>query len=628
LTRIAAIFLLCLPLARATSPVPYAKALHVRVAMRDRVLLDTNVFHPQGNGRFPTILIRTPYGKGTDLPAGYQSFINHGYAVVMQDVRGRYGSEGVFDVLNQEGPDGYDTLDWIAEQPWSDGKVGMIGGSYLGIAQWRVALLNNPHLKAIFPVVSGSDDYLDRYYSPGGAVKLGHRLLWMSLNLSPPGVAKLKFSDYIYHLPLRTSDRSATRRNLSFYQTILNHPLYDSFWKDLSVRDNIERVHVPVFAVGGWYDNFVESDLEAFSALHKLYGRLDERHRILIGPWAHNMSTPFQGVNFGDDSSSPIRSYQIDWFDHWLKGAPEDGRRFSPESWHAVRAEVDEAPVHIFVMGVNRWRDEPDWPLARARNTPLYLAGERAANSLAGGGVLQWRMERAKTGGVVADSYTDDPRNPVPTRGGAVCCDPKVFPWGPIDQRPVEKRKDVLVYTSAPLKHDLEVTGPVRVVLYVSTTALDTDFTAKLVDVFPNGEARNLTDGILRVRYRDGLEKSELAEPGKVYRLTIDAGVTSNVFLTGHSIRVEIASTNFPRFDRNPNTGRAFADDTALKKAQQTVYHSRQYPSHLLLPVIPDAASDKEARRRGAELTSASLARYGAKRSLVVSEKPAMNPAR
>ncbi len=271
----------------------------------------------------------------------------------------------------------------------------------------------------------------------------------------------------------------------------------------------------------------------------------------MIGPWAHNMSLPFPGVSYGDDSSSPIRSYQIEWFDHWLKGAPEDALRFSPEKWHAVRAEVDEAPVHLFVMGVNRWRDEPDWPLARAKSTALYLASDGAANTSNGNGVLQWKPERAKAldspaDATAADSFIYDPRNPVPTLGGAVCCDPKIFPWGPIDQRPVEKRKDVLVYTSAPMKQDLEVTGTIRVLLYASTSALDTDFTAKLVDVFPNGEARNLTDGILRVRYRDGLEKAELAEPGKVYPLLIDVGVTSNVFLVGHSIRVEISSKQFP----------------------------------------------------------------------------------
>ena len=209
--------------------------------MRDKVRLDTNVFRPEGGGRFPTVLIRTPYGKGRRPSPGYQSFIKHGYAVVMQDVRGRYASAGVFDALNQEGPDGYDTLNWIAAQPWSDGKIGMIGGSYLGIAQWRVALLNNPHLKAIFPVVSGSDEYLDRYYSTGGALKLGHRLLWLSQNLTAPGAAKPKFNDYINHLPLRTIDRAATRQTLGFYQTILNHPAYDSFWKGQSVLENIER---------------------------------------------------------------------------------------------------------------------------------------------------------------------------------------------------------------------------------------------------------------------------------------------------------------------------------------------------------------------------------------------------
>jgi uncharacterized protein len=576
----------------AASPVTVEKALHVHVPMRDGVHLDANVFYPPGGARYPAILVRTPYGKGADFIPGYSSFIEHGYAVVLQDVRGRYGSEGVFDALKQEGPDGYDTLNWIAAQPWSDGKVGMIGGSYLGIAQWRVALLNNPHLKAIFPVVSGSDDYFDRFYSPGGAMKLGHRLLWLSQNLTPAGLPKPKFGSYIGHLPLRTSDTAATTRTLALYQTVLEHPTYDSFWKDLSVRDKIDRVRVPVFAVGGWYDNYVESDLEAFAALHKP-GKPDTRHRIMIGPWPHNMSSAFAGVAFGNDSSAPIRAYQLAWFDHWLKGAPEEASRRTPFTWHSVRAEVDEAPVHLFVMGVNRWRDEQEWPLARTRYTPFYLTGKGHANTGKGDGALVWTLgKKAKP-----DQFLYDPRDPVPTMGGAVCCDPKVFPWGPMDQRPVEKRKDVLVYTSDPLKQDLEVTGPVKMVLYASSSAPDTDFTAKLIDVFPNGEARNLTDGLLRVRYRNGLEKAELAVPGEVYPLTIDVGVTSNVFLEGHRIRVEISSSNFPRFDRNPNTGRTLADETTLKKAQQTVYHSRVYPSHILLPVIPEFVPTATAKK-------------------------------
>jgi putative CocE/NonD family hydrolase len=559
--------------------------------MRDGVRLDTNIFHPLASGRYPAILLRTPYGKGTDLPSGYNSFLNHGYAVVLQDVRGRYDSQGVFDALNQEGPDGYDTINWIASQPWSDGQVGMIGGSYLGIAQWRVAVLNNPHLKAIFPVVSGSDDYFDRFYSPGGAAKLGHRLLWFSENMNAAGTPKAKFDDYVGHLPLRTADQAATHQTLNAFQTILAHPTYDSFWKEMSIREKMDRIRVPVFLVGGWYDNYVEGDLDAFSALRKLSGKNDSKHRILIGPWPHNMSTPFPRVSYGDDSSSPIRAYQIEWFDHWLKGMPED-EKYLLEGWHQTRAEVDGAPVQIFVMGANRWRDEQEWPLARTRYTSLYLASQGRANTLNGDGTLESKPQ--KTGEF--DQFTYDARKPVPTMGGAVCCDPKIFAWGPMDQRAVEKRGDVLVYTSAPLKHDMEVTGPVHVVLYASTSVLDTDFTAKLVDVFPNGEARNLTDGILRMRYRDGLEKAELAQPGEVYPLTIDAGVTSNVFLAGHSIRIEISSSNFPRFDRNPNTGGPFADETVLKQAKQTIYHSRLYPSHIVLPVIP--APEQHAMRR------------------------------
>jgi len=596
-------------LANATSPNPIERILHVRVPMRDHVLLDTNVFHPSRGGRYPTILLRTPYGKGFDLPAGYQSFLNHGYAVVLQDVRGRYDSQGTFNALNREGPDGYDTINWIAGQPWSDGNVGMIGGSYVGIAQWRVALLNNPHLKAIFPVVSGSDDYFDRFYSPGGANKLGHRLLWFSENMNAPGSPKARFDDYIAHLPLRTADQSAAHQTLTAYQTILAHPTYDSFWKEASIREKLDQIRVPVFSVGGWYDNYVEGDLEAFAEFEKLSPKPDLRHRILIGPWAHNMSIPFAGVNFGDDSSAPIRAYQIEWFDHWLKGAPEDTARYEPESvqrgtrtpsgendrgplrcarcsmatWHQSSAELDEAPVHIFVMGANRWRDEQEWPLARTRYTSFYFDSRGQANTAQGDGALHRKPVTTDS----TDQFIYDPRKPVPTRGGAVCCDPKIFAWGPMDQRAVEQRHDVLVYSTSPLRHDVEVTGAVRVILYASTSATDTDFTAKLVDVFPSGEARNLTDGILRLRYRDGLDKAALARPGEVYPLTIDAGVTSNVFLAGHSIRVEISSSNFPRFDRNPNTGGPFADETVLKKAQQTIYHSRAYPSRIVLPVIP-----------------------------------------
>lgn len=529
--------------------------LNVRVPMRDGVRLSTHVFRPSPQGRVPALLVRTPYNKGPGITTNYQAFVDRGYAVVVQDVRGRYGSEGVFEPLTQEVPDGDDTLNWIARQPWSDGKIGMMGGSYVGIVQWKAAIANNPHLKAIFPVVSGYDDYRDRFYSNGGAMKLGNRLLWLSENMRAAGFKPPEFSLFVRHLPLRTADRAATGQTLAIFQRALDHPAYDAYWKSISTLQQMERVKVPVFSVGGWYDNFVESDLAAHAALR----RRSNVHRILIGPWPHNMSLRFDGVDFGADSAAPIRKLQLDWFDQWLKG--EDAPLLS------------RPPVRIFIMGANRWREESQWPPAAVKVRPLYLA--------AGGGL------RARPAPAKPDHYLYDPRDPVPTSGGAVCCNPAAFAWGPKDQRPVERRKDVLVYSTPPLEKDTEVTGVVRVLLYAATTAPDTDFTAKLVDVFPDGMARNLTDGILRLRYSASLEKAAPYRPGEVRKIEIDAGPTSNLFKKGHRIRLEISSSNFPRFDRNPNTGRPIADEAEYKTAYQSIYHDPQRPSRLLLPVMP-----------------------------------------
>ena len=546
-----------------------ARNLDIAVPMRDGVRLSANVFRPEAPGRYPAILVRTPYGKGTGISPNYAPFVEHGYAVVVQDVRGRYRSEGVFQPLDQEPADGDDTLNWIARQPWSDGKVGMLGGSYLGIVQWKVAALNNPHLKAIFPSVSGCDDYRDRFYSPGGAMKLGQRLLWMSENLRAPFYHP-DFGKFVLHLPLRTADVAATGQTSPMFQKAVAHPAFDSFWKSISVREHLDKIRVPVFSVGGWFDNFVESDLEAYERLRRNSGV----HRILIGPWPHNMAAKLEGVDFGPDSDMPMRAIQMQWFDQFLKG------KDTPL--------LSQAPVRVFVMGVNRWRDDREWP-PRAIPERFYLQSRGHANSLAGDGRLDLHAPAdAATPARVADRFVFDPQDPVPTTGGAACCNPKVFPWGPKDQRAVEQRRDVLVYSTAPLKKDMEVIGPVRVILYAATSARDTDFTAKLVDVFPDGRAQNLTDGILRLRYRKSLERPELARPGEICKLTIDAGVTCNVFQKGHRVRVEISSSNFPRFDRNPNTGDPVADATELRKASQTVYHDARRPSYVLLPVLQD----------------------------------------
>lgn len=536
----------------------------VRVPMRDGVRLSANVFRPVGSGRLPVILVRTPYGKGKELSRSYRMFVDNGYAVVVQDVRGKYDSEGVFDPLRQETPDGEDTLNWVVRQAWSNGSVGMVGGSYVGIVQWKAALAQHPALKAIFPVVSGWDDYTDRFYSTGGAMKAGNRLLWMANNMKAPGYRVPDFHAFVRATPLKDADRAATGQQVPMFQTVMEHPAYDGFWRSISVKDKIAQVKVPVFSVGGWYDNFVQSDLEAFTALRKL-----GRHaHTLIGPWPHNMSVPFAGVDFGPDSSAPVGTYQLEWNNRLVKGESAKDRF---------------APLRIFVMGANKWRDEQEWPLARAVATPYYFASRTGANGLEGDGQLRVTMRQREH----ADHFVYDPRNPVPTRGGNTCCDPKVFEWGPVDQTAVEQRKDVLVYTSAPLAKDLEVTGPIKAVLYVSTSAPDTDFSVKLVDVHPDGRAINLTDGLLRMRYRDGLDRVALVDAGRVYQVTVDAGVTSNVFRAGHSVRVEVSSSNFPRFDRNWNTGRPVSYEARGQAAEQTVYLGGSRASHIVLPVVP-----------------------------------------
>ncbi|MEO8028231.1 MAG: CocE/NonD family hydrolase [Bryobacteraceae bacterium] len=535
--------------------------LQVKVTMRDGVRLATNVFRPAGTSKVPVILIRTPYGKGTELSRNYQFFVDRGYAVVIQDVRGRHDSGGEFDPRNQERPDGDDTLTWVAHQPWSTGKVGMMGGSYLGITQWRAAESGNPALKCIFAVVSGYDDYLDRYYSRGGAMKLGHRLLWMSENLKIPSF-RPDFSIFTQHLPLRTSDVSATGQAIRFYREAMDHPAFDEYWKAASTRERLDSIKVPVFLVGGWFDNYAQSDLEAFAALR----HQGNAARIVVGPWAHDQSLRFPGVDFGPESNAPIRTYQWEWFEYWLRGAgnaPVSGAR-------------------TFLMGENRWREDAQWPPV-TKSVSYYLGGKGHANSVEGDGTLATAIQPRGH----ADQFDYDPRHPVPTMGGAVCCNPRIFPPGPLGQREVERRNDVLVYSTQPFKKAVRVSGVIHAHLYVITSAEDTDFTAKLVDVSPDGSTRSVTDGILRLRYRHSLEKPELAKPGETYSISIDLGATSYAFLPAHRVRLEVSSSNFPRFDRNPNTGRTIATETELRVAHQVVRHGGKHLSRLILPVLP-----------------------------------------
>lgn len=542
------------------------------IPMRDRIRLAADLFLPRVTGRWPTVLIRTPYNRKSPSNASYRYFVRQGYAVLIQDVRGCFASQGVFGSIMQEGPDGDDTIRWIAAQPWSDGSVVMAGSSYVGIADWWAALQNNPHLLAISPMTSGDDEYLDRFYSGGGALQAGHRLLWLAENLTPPSHVRPLFDSYIGHLPLRTADLLATGQVLPAWRTAVAHPSRDAFWKQTSIREKIGRISIPVLSFGGWFDEYAPSDLDAFSRIAKKGGQIES----WIGPWSHNPGWRFPTREFGPEASLPFRLKQGEWFDRWAKRAGQTSPR-----------EPSAPLLHVFVMGPNVWREEREWPLARTRYTPLYLQSGGHANTSAGDGTLQWQPVRKSSN----DNFTYDPKNPVPTVGGAICCEPTILQPGPLDQTAVETRPDVLVYTSNPLPTEIEVTGPVRAVLYVSTSANDTDFTAKLVDVQPNGRPLLVTDGIQRLRYRLSLDQPVFVRRNTAYEISVDSGVTSYVFAPGHRIRLEISSSNFPRFDRSLNSLRPNAEESKLTKARQTMYHEKGYPSAIILPIVPRPGS-------------------------------------
>ena len=552
----------------------------VKIPMRDGVSLSANLFLPKTEGRFPVILTRTPYGKGDTKSPWGRFFALRGYACVDQDCRGRGASAGEWVPFLNEAADGNDTRRWILAQTWSNGKIGTAGGSYVGLTQWASAPNAGDSLKAMFPIVPLVEPQGDVEYV-GGALQLSLTMGWGTMVSSNARVGRLNNVDWtkaFRTLPLCTWD-TAIGGKVQYLRDWVAHPQFDGYWRRGSVRGRESEITAPVYAVGGWYDIFSKSVLEHVNAVRKTSRSQDARRHqhVLMGPWTHGIGRDGKvgSLDFGKGSVVDINALQVRWFDHWLKG--EDT---GVEAW---------APLRIFVMGKNQWRDEQEWPLARTQYTPYYFRSEKSANTLKGDGRLSTTMPGASAE-KPADQFVYDPNDPVPTLGG---CNLVGCPAGPYDQTKAEARQDVLVFTGDKLTSAMEATGPVKVVLYAATSATDTDWTAKLVDVHPDGRSFNLCDGILRARYREPSSADAsagaptLIEPGKVYRYQIDLWVTSNVFLPGHRIRVEISSSNFPRFDRNPNTGHAFGADAELKKANQTVYHDAQYPSHLLLPVIP-----------------------------------------
>ncbi|MBI4553947.1 MAG: CocE/NonD family hydrolase [Candidatus Latescibacteria bacterium] len=552
---------------------PVTMRLDVKVPMRDGVNLSADLYLPDAPGPFPTVLIRTPYDNNTaPLITRARFLASQGYACVLQDCRGRFDSDGVYYPFHGEGQDGYDTQEWVGRQPWSNGKIGMAGGSYVGLTQWTSAPLRSQHLTCIVPRVTVSD-YWDSPNYTQGAFQLGVLATW-GMRTNGRTAQSIEYHDWpslFRTLPIRDVARAAGR-DVPFWKDWVAHPSYDDYWRAISNEDRWGEIAVPALNLGGWFDLYSKAAFVNFNGL-RLHGRTPaaRKSKLICGPWPHSLSvsTKTGDVDFGPGSLVDLDAEEVRWFEYWLKGIDN--------------GIVDEPPLRLFIMGTNVWRDEHEWPLARTDWQRWYFHSAGRANSLLGDGVLS----TDPPGDEPADPFTYDPTYPVQTIGGNNCCSPHIVAWGPYDQRPVELRGDVLCYTSPPLAQDLEVTGPIKVILYATTDGPDTDWTAKLVDVRPDGYAMNLTDGIIRARYRPDRATPKLLQPGKVYEYEIDLWVTANVFRAGHRIRVEVASSNFPRFDRNPNTGHEFGIDAELRTAHQTVHHSRACPSHIVLPVIP-----------------------------------------
>jgi putative CocE/NonD family hydrolase len=559
------------------SPEPLFKVRHefnVMVPMRDGIKLAADVSRPDAEGKFPVILARTPYGKFSR--AAFEQaeyFAQRGYVYVNQDVRGRYDSEGEFEVLVNEGRDGHDTIEWLARQSWADGNVGTYGGSYLAWDQWLAAEEQPPHLRAMVVQSTPPDIYLTAWWN--GAFSI-NSLFWCLLL---DGRVNQELSVYTdpaiqLHLPVNTLDQAFGRRMDKTLHAWIEHATFDEFWKRQAYQDRLSRVTVPVLHVDGWYDfrdvsatleNYNRMIREATSPVAK------QNQRVIIGPWAHgNYDHQKLGdIDFGTEAVIDRKALYLKWFDHHLK----------KKDYELVEAQ---APVRIFVMGANRWRDEQEWPLQRARMTPYFFHSDGHANSSAGDG----RLTPAAPIAEPVDHYTYDP------------LDATVLAMGPgesltADQRKPESRSDMLVFTSEALEAPVEVSGRIRVKLWAGSSAPDTDWVARLVDVHPDGYAQRLTDGIVRARYA---EKSQYRRshdelppitPGTAREYTLDLWDISNVFLKGHRIRVEIASAYLPIFARNLNTGENSLTSTAAQRAQQTIYHDAAHPSHVVLPVVP-----------------------------------------
>jgi len=559
----------------------------VPMKTRDGITLFADIYRPTAPGKFPVILMRTPYDKSVSWAVSpAHKMVLRGYVVIIQDVRGRYTSEGEWYPFRHEQADGFDTVEWVAGLPYCDGKVGMMGASYVGATQMLAAIGQPPHLAGIAPEVTASnyhdgwtyqngafEQWFDQNWTSQLAQNTLQRLIHQNAN-ALVGVPMLPLANYpVFNFGQLPADAQLTALIVPYYLDWLAHPDYDDYWKQSSIEENFAKIAVPMLQVGGWYDIFSAGTLRNYMGA-KAHGSTEpartQQHLLMqIGGHA-GFGRRIGDVDFGPHAlENEYTDAILDWYDFLFKGIRN--------------AFATDKPVKLFTMGANEYRQHDDWPPPQAVPTKYFLHSNGKANSLRGDGSLSVSASKSEP----SDTYVYNPTNPAPTIGGPLCCDAEHMEPGPRDQRAVENRDDVLVYSTPPLARDLEVTGPVTATLFVKSTAVDTDFTAKLVDVAPDGFAQNLTDGILRMRYRASPEHASLMNPGQIYEISLDLWATSNVFLRGHSMRLEISSSNFPRFDHNLNTGEEIKFAHTSVPASNTILHDAQHPSALVIPVMP-----------------------------------------
>jgi putative CocE/NonD family hydrolase len=512
---------------------------------------------------------------------------------VIQDVRGQYKSDGFFYTFRDEATDGYDTIEWAARLPHANGKVGMYGFSYPGASQWLAAALRPPHLVTIVPAMTASD-YHDGWTYEGGALNQSFAESWPLTTLAnssvrryPDGAALDEamnraaqdlHSKWYWQLPLKDFSPlfPNDQRVAPYFYDWLKHPDNDAYWQQWSIRSRYPQVTVPTLNFDGWYDIFIKGALENYQGIRAHGGSAATRRgsKLVVGPWGHiPWNRQVGAIDFGPQAENPIDQLQLKWFDFWLKG---------------IRNGVDKDPaVRVFVMGANKWRTADTWPLPGTEYRNYYLGSKGNANTLTGTGTLSTSPPASTDS--ATDHYVYDPANPVPSFGGRFQAS---VPFGPLDQRLIEQRPDVLVYSTPPLAQSTEVTGPITVTLYAASSAPDTDWTAKLTDVHPDGTSMLIEYGVQRARYRVSETEPSPITPGQIYKYEIEVWPTSNLFKAGHQIRLEISSSNFPMWDRNPNTGHPFAQDAQLQVADQTVYHDAEHPSTITLPIMPNPIAD------------------------------------